>query len=305
MRRGSDPELRVGLLGCGTVGRRIGSRLLERGRDVLVHDHTHSRADALVEHGASWVESPAELGESCDVLISALPGPPEVESALLDESGLWSHARSRTIHIEMSTVGLACIRRLGEAARERSLRLLDAPLSRGGSSEHGADLVVWVGGHMDHIELARPVLNDIADRVLPCGGLGQGQVTKLVNNLVSHVLTVVIGDALAMGVRAGGSLELLRAALHEGTAQSRLLDELLPPSVFHGDWTPGLRMTLAEKDLRLAAELAAETGVEIAVLEPVLAAYRRGIEKGWGDLSMYAVVRLAEEAAGVKLRWSG
>lgn len=304
LRRGPNPELTVGLLGCGTVGTHVGARLLRRGRALHVHDHTRVHAEPLLEEGATWAESPAELGERCDLLISALPGPAEVESALLGDAGLWARVKPKTVHVEMSTVGLACMRRLGDAARQRTIRLVDAPLSRGAVSERGADLVVWVGGHVDHVELARPVLSDIADRVVLCGGLGQGQVTKLVNNLVSHVLTVVIGDALVMGVRAGGSLELLRAALHEGTAQTRLLDELLPPSVFHGDWTPGLRMTLAEKDLRLAAELAEETGVEVTALDAIRGAYRRGIGKGWGDLSMYAVIRLAEEAAGVELRWT-
>lgn len=292
----------IGLVGCGTVGTRIGARLIARGRSLRVHDRTEEKAAPLLEAGAEWAETPARLADGCDFLISALPGPVEVEAVLLGDGGLWSGAAPRVVHADLSTVGLACIRRLGEAAAARRIRLLDCPLSRGSASESGTEIVLWVGGNVDHFALARPVLDDCADRITYCGGLGQGQVAKLVNNLVTHVLTVVIGDALVMGVRAGGSVDLLRAALHDGTAQSRLLDESLPASVFRGDWRPGLRLTLAEKDLRLAAELAAEVGVEITALDAIRDAYRRAADKGWGELTMYAVIRLAEEAAGAPLR---
>jgi 3-hydroxyisobutyrate dehydrogenase-like beta-hydroxyacid dehydrogenase len=302
MRRRTDPKLNVGLVGCGTVGTRIGARLLARGRVLRVYDRTKTKAARLLAAGADWSDSPADLADGCDFLITALPGPAEVEEVVLGQGGLWSRAAPRSVHADVSTVGLACIRRLGEIAAGRKIRLLDCPLSRGEASETGTDLVLWVGGNVDHFALARPVLEDFSDRITYCGGLGQGQVAKLVNNLVTHILTVVVGDALVMGVRAGGSVDLLRAALHDGTAQSRLLDELLPASVFRGDWRPGLRLTLAEKDLRLAAELAAEVGVEITALDAIRAAYRRAAENGWGELTMYAVIRLAEESAGTPLR---
>lgn len=304
MRRRTDPKLsvRLGLVGCGTVGTRVAARLLARGHSVRVHDRTKDKATSLLDAGAEWADSPARLAEGCDVLITALPGPAEIETALLGDDGLWSRAPRGVVHADLSTVGLACTRRLGEAAAERGIRLLDCPLSRGGARESGAEIVLWVGGNVDHFALARPVLDDLADRIVYCGGLGQGQVAKLVNNLVTHTLTVVIGDALVMGVRAGGSLDLLRTALNQGTAQSRLLDELLPASVFRGDWRPGLRLTLAEKDLLLAAELASEVGVEVTALDAIRDAYRRAADRGWGELSMYAVIRLAEEAAGTPLR---
>jgi 3-hydroxyisobutyrate dehydrogenase len=296
--------MQLGLVGCGTVGARIAARLIRRGRSLRIHDRNPHKARPLLDAGATWADSPAQLAEGCDVLLSALPGPAEVEAVLAGPDGMWSTAPARTIHLELSTVGLACIRRLGEVAAKRHIRLLDCPLSRGTVTERGAELVFWVGGNVDHFDLARPFLDDIADRVTYCGGLGQGQVAKLVNNLVTHVLTVVIGDALILGVRAGATVELLHAALHEGTGQTRLLDELLPASLLRGDWRPGLRLDLAAKDLRLVAELADELGVSITSLDDVREAYRRGIEKGWSALTMYAVIRLAEEANGVELRSS-
>jgi 3-hydroxyisobutyrate dehydrogenase-like beta-hydroxyacid dehydrogenase len=104
------------------------------------------------------------------------------------------------------------------------------------------------------------------------------------------------------GVGAGASVDLLRAALHEGTAQTRMLDELLHASVLRGDFRPGLRLDLAIKDLDLVAELFEATGVGTELLERVRALYREAATRGWGDRSAHAVVRLFEESVGTTLR---
>ena len=87
MRRGTDPEL-IGLVGCGTVGTRIGGRLIARGRSLRVHDRTKDKAAFLLDAGAEWAETPERLAHGCDFLISALPGPTDVEAVLLGEGGL-------------------------------------------------------------------------------------------------------------------------------------------------------------------------------------------------------------------------
>jgi 3-hydroxyisobutyrate dehydrogenase len=129
-----------------------------------------------------------------------------------------------------------------------------------------------------------------------------GQVVKLVNNLVTHALAVVLGPALALGVKAGCPLETLWLALGEGTAQNRLVDEMLPESLFRGDFRPGLTLALALKDLRLASELARELGVPFRLFAAVLEAYERAAAEGFGELSAHAVIRCAERDAGVELR---
>ena len=100
----------------------------------------------------------------------------------------------------------------------------------------------------------------------------------------------------------GASLDLLSTALHHGTGQNRVLDELFPCSVFQGDFRPGLRLDLALKDLDLAQELAGEQQVDLFLSEPVRRLFEEARERGWGDLTVHAVVRLIEERSGVQLR---
>ena len=304
MRLGADPELEplkhIGLIGCGVVGVRLGSRLLRAGFQLAIHDRHRERGEPLLAKGAAWVDRPAELAQGCHALLSALPQADDLRDALLGEHGAWSAAAPGTIHVDTSTIGVAAARTLAEEARRRRLRYLDAPLSAAEASLEGPRLSLFVAGNADHFDLAGPLLRALADHVHYTGGPpGSGQAVKLVNNLVSHGLTVILGDALALGLKSGVPIELLRSALHDGTAQCRILDELLPASVFRGDWRPGLRLDLALKDLALAEALAEETGVAQPLLGLVRARFEEARARGWGAQSSHAILRLVEESAGV------
>ncbi len=295
----------MGLVGCGPLGRTLGTRLLTAGHPLTVFDRERDAAQPLLEAGAVWARSPAELASTCSFLVSCLPAPGDVESIAPGPRGMWAAAAPHTMHLEMSTVGPACIRRLAGEAVAAGIRFVDSPVSRGARRDDATgdvDLVLWVGATPDHYDLARPVLDRLGDRVIYCGGVGLGQTTKIVNNLIAHVLIVLVGEALALGVRAGASVDLLSAALQHGTAQNRLLDELFPASLFQDDFRPGLRLDLALKDLDLAHQLADEQDVELVLSRPVRELFEQARGRGWGDLSAHAVVRLIEERSGVRLR---
>jgi len=294
---------RIGLIGCGVVGERLGARILRAGYELRIHDRHQEKCRGLLAQGAVWAGGPAELGLSCEAVVSALPRAEDVLDALLSGDGAWSTMRPATLHVDTSTIGVACARALHGEAAKRRIRYLDAPLSAAEATESGPGLTLFASGNADHYDLARPLLQAMAEHVHFVGGPpGKGQVVKIVNNLASHAMTVVLADALAMGLKAGVSIELLRAALHDGTAQCRLLDEMLPASSFRGDWRPGLRLDLAIKDLALAEELASETSVDQHALAKVRAIYEDAVRRGWGSLSSHAVLRLQEEAAGVSFR---
>jgi 3-hydroxyisobutyrate dehydrogenase len=296
---------RIGLLGCGVVGQHLGVRILHAGFELRVHDRHREKADKLLARGATWTTSPAALGSDCDVVVSALPGAEDVLSALLSPDGVWSSAPPGTLHVDTSTIGVACARTLAAEATKLRIRYLDAPLSAAAAIDSGPSLTLFVAGNADHYDLAKSLLQAMAENVHFFGGPpGNGQVVKLVNNLASHCMTIVLADALAMGLKAGLSIDLLRAALHDGIAQCRLLDELLPATAFRGDWRPGLRLDLAIKDLALAQELASAMAVELHLVPEVRSIYEEAQRKGWGDLSSHAVLRLQEEAAAVSFRSS-
>lgn len=296
---------RIGLIGCGVVGQTLGARLLHASFELSVYDRHPERVAPLIERGAVAAESLLALAAGRDALVTALPRAEDVREALLAPGGAWTAAESGLLHVDTSTIGVACARVLAAEAGKRRIRYLDAPLSAAGTEDSQPRLALFVGGNADHYALALPLLRSLADRIHFFGGPpGKGQVAKLVNNLTSHGLTVLLGEALAMGLKAGLPIELLRASLHDGTAQCRVLDELLPASAFGGDWRPGLRLDLALKDLSLAQELSEETGVEQHLIAQLRSIYERARERGFGQLSSHAVLRLVEEAANVSFRSS-
>lgn len=237
--------------------------------------------------------------------MSCLPRPRDVERTTLGPDGLFARAERGTVYVETSTVGPDCIRRLAEVAKPAGIRIVDAPVSRGRLRDRNPEdpeLVLWIGAPVDPFDLARPVLDVLGDRVVYCGGVGAGQITKLVNNLIAGALLGIVGEALALGVRAGANLDALSTALQHGTAQNRILDELFPATLFQGDFRPGLRLDLARKDLELAERLAAEHGLELASAGPVRELFDEAAARGWEDRTAHVVVRLIEERTGARLR---
>ncbi len=293
---------RIGIIGCGTLGRTFASRLLRYGNAPLVYDQDPAKTAQVVDAGGACAETLHELAGQVDCIISALPRPEDVEAVFLGDAGVLAAMNPRSLVVESSTVGPDCVRTIAAAAAGKKIRYLDAPLCRGAIVDQNATLTLLVGGNADHFDLARPILNIIADKLLYCGGVGQAQVVKLINNQVTHIITVAVGESLALGVRSGLSLDLICSALNSGTAQNRVVDELLPGSAFRGDWSPGHRIDMVIKELEEVDRLAAAQGVSQTVLEPVLKLFRMAEEKGWGGLSAHAVLRIAEEQAGVLLR---
>ncbi len=298
--------MKVALVGSGVVGRFIGRSLLAHGHELAVCDLDASAAADLEQLGARVAGTPRESVAEADVVISALPAPDDVDQACEGRDGIHAAPPAGLVHLMTATIGPAAVRALDESSRRHGVELLDAPLSAGPQAEDGSTrLTLWVAGRVSTYARMRPLIDTFAPYALYCGPTGNAQIVKLVNNHATLAALVSLGDALAMGVAAGVPLETLRSALAWGTAQSRLLDELLPQSVFAGDWRPGYRLDLAEKDIRLAQDLARANQADLQSAEPVLRAMREAHARGWSELSVHVLCRLAEERFGIRLRAEG
>jgi 3-hydroxyisobutyrate dehydrogenase-like beta-hydroxyacid dehydrogenase len=295
--------VRVGLIGTGVVGRFLGRRLLAAGHDLRVRDRDTEACRALVNAGATAAPSPAETARGCDAVVTALPSGAELGEVLLGPDGIAAGAGPGLVHFETSTIGPARARELAQQAAGREITFVDAPLCAGPLDEDGRQrLTMFVGASAIVFARWKGFVEEMVDQAIFCGPVGYAQVTKLVNNLVTLCTTGVLGEALCLGAKAGVPLEVLRRGLTWGTAQSRLLDEMFPQSVFAGNFRPGYRTRLAAKDWRLMQELAEEVGVPLdncSVLDRLL---EQAQARGWGEDSVHGVVRLCEERSGVELR---
>ncbi|MDP8925289.1 MAG: NAD(P)-dependent oxidoreductase [Chloroflexota bacterium] len=292
----------VGFIGVGNMGRHMAGHVLAAGYRLTVHDAREAAAAPLLDKGASWAASPAAVATASDVVLTSLPGPPQFEEVALGETGVLGGLRDGGVLVDLTTNSPTTVRTVAAAARARGVEVLDAPVSGGVFGAESRRLAIMVGGDRATFERCRPILEAFGDHVVYCGTTGAGVATKLVNNMISLSLNMLLGEALTLGVKAGVELTTLVDVIQSSSGATWKLGENYPKYLFKGNFEPGFAIDLAAKDLRLGTNLAKELGLP---LEFANLAEQRFIEaqaRGWGGKHADIVVRIQEERAGVELR---
>ena len=177
--------MKIGFIGIGQMGRHMAGHVLEAGFSLTVHDIRKDAARDLLERGAKWANSPAEVAKACEIVITSLPGPKDVEQVVLGPDGLTAGWKKGDIYIDMSTNSPTLIRRIAAEAGKRGVSVLDAPVSGGVRGAETGSLAVMVGGDPATLEKARTVLQSMSAKIIPVGDVGCGNVAKLINNMIA------------------------------------------------------------------------------------------------------------------------
>jgi 3-hydroxyisobutyrate dehydrogenase len=284
------------------MGRHMARHLIEAGYPLTVHDARRGATGPLVELGATWADSPAEVARSSKVVFTSLPGPAEVDAVVLGESGILANLGAGQVYVDLSTNAPTSIRKIHAAGARLGVHVLDAPVSGGVRGAETRRLAVMVGGDEAIFDRCKPMLDAIGDQVVYCGGAGNGSVTKLVNNMISLSLNMLLGEALSLGVKAGVDLETLVEVIQGSSGMTRKMGFSYPDYLFKGNFEPGFALDLGAKDLRLGTALAREIGIPLDFANLAEQRFIEAQARGWGRLHADAVVRLIEERAGVELR---
>jgi 3-hydroxyisobutyrate dehydrogenase len=275
----------IAFFGLGTMGLPMARNLASAGHEVVGHDLDPARVGAL---GGASPDCPAE------VAIASLPSPGAVESVARDLVG-----SSVTTFMDMSTGPPALARRLADELGAAGIDVLDAPVSGGPTGAEAATLSIFVGGSTEAFTRVEPLLRALGSVVVHVGGPGTGQVVKLCNNLMAGVNMVGVAEACAVASRAGIDPATFYELVTHSTGDSRVLrtrfplagaDEAHPAN---RGFEPMFMVDLIVKDLALACDLADEHGIDPAVAEAALAAYRKAQQMELGRLD-YSAVYLAE-----------
>ena len=243
--------LRIGWIGTGVMGGPMAGHLLDRGHDVSVFNRTRSRTDALVEAGAQWRDSPAELAQDVDVVVTMLGTPADVRDTILGEGRVLECMREQALLIDMTTSEPSLAVEIHEAARAAGVDALDAPVSGGDVGARNGTLVIMVGGDRQAFDRARPVFEPLGKTIELQGGAGAGQHTKMVNQLAIAAGMIGMCEALVYGHRAGLNLDKTLATIQNGAAGSWSLSNY-GPRLLRGDLEPGFKVDHFIKDLGIA-----------------------------------------------------
>lgn len=292
--------MKVGFIGLGNMGNPMAANVLRAGHDLTVYDVRRKVGRNLEEAGARWAASAQEVAAQSEVVLSSLPGPPEVEAAVLGEKGVFAGLGDGATYIDMSTNSPTTIRKIAELGRARGFHVLDAPVTGGVPRARDATLTVFVGAERADFERFQPLLSTIGKNVFHMGPVGCGNVTKLVNNMMAFINFMGACEGLAIGAKAGVDPHTLLDAIKTGSGNSLIL-EFGMQSFLQGEAAMGFATALAAKDVHLAVELGKEVGVPIEVGPLVEAAIRRFRDAGHAQDDILAIVRDFIQRAGVTL----
>lgn len=281
----------VGFVGTGVMGAPMAGHALAAGYRVVVFTRTREKAEPLIETGAEWAPSVAELALRCDVVVTMVGYPADVEGVYLAEHGLVASARPGTYLIDCTTSSPALAARIATEAQARGLHALDAPVTGGDVGAREARLSIMVGGTEAEFAEVEPLLQVFGATVLHQGLAGSGQHTKMANQLAIAASMIGAAEALGYANAAGLDLERVLQSVGAGSAGSWSLTNLAP-RMLAGNFAPGFYVKHFVKDLRIALESAAELGIELPGGALALQLYESLVEAGYADDGTQAIWRL-------------
>ena len=303
-RRAHDRPRRIAFVGLGHMGSHMCRNLTTAGHEMTAFDLDRRAVRAAARTGARGTKSLPECLEGAEVLITSLPGPPQVRSVLCGPDGAIARMDPGALVIEMSTSSREVGGEVLAAARAARIDFVDAPVAGQTIRAEAGTLSIYAGGSRKAFGRALPVLETMGDpsQIFHLGPSGSGYAVKLVLNLTWFVHAIATAEALAVGVKAGVDLERLHAALVHSPANSNFIERDVRMILDRGDYDEGFAMKLVTKDLGLAVELARDVGVP-AEMAALVEQINRRAQAAYGDAAgEMSAIRLYEDLSHLHLR---
>ncbi|HVJ40039.1 MAG TPA: NAD(P)-dependent oxidoreductase [Dongiaceae bacterium] len=294
----------IGFIGIGNLGFHLAASLIKAGFSVTVHDLNREAALPLLEQGASWADSPAELASRCETVMTCLPSPAAVTRVVSGENGVFSGLRRGGTWIDCSTNDLHELKWLAGLAADRGIHCLEAPVTGGVHKAASGDITVLVGGEKAVFVAHMSIFQAIGGQVFHMGPLGSASVIKVITNMLAFIHLVAAGEALMLAKRGGLDLAQAFHAIKASSGNS-FVHETESQVILNGSYNINFTMDLACKDLYFAHELGREFGVPLELAGLVEQTFIRARSQYGGSAYSSQVVKLLEDALGTDLRAPG
>ena len=287
----------IGFIGLGIMGQPMALNLLRAGHALAVHARREQSMAPLAEAGAETCPSPAEVARRASVVFTMVADTPDVEQVILGPRGVIEGVGPESLIVDMSTIAPSATRAIAARLREAGADMLDAPVSGGDIGARDGTLSIMVGGEAAAFERARPLLESMGSNIVHIGGNGAGQVCKACNQTVVAQTIAGIGEALLLAEASGVDGARVREALLGGFAGSRIL-EVHGRRMLEGDYTPGFKAALHQKDMRIVLEAADELGVALPGAAQVAQYLNALVGQDQGELDSAAIYRIQRRLNG-------
>ena len=280
----------VAFVGLGIMGAPMAGHLVDAGFDVIGVNRSPEKVQELVERGGRGADSIADAAREADVVAVMVPDSPDVQEVLAGDGGVFDTAKPGTLVIDFSSIRPDVTADLAAQAKEKGLRILDAPVSGGQAGAEAASLSIMVGGEEADFDAARPVLDAVGKTIVHVGPNGSGQTVKAANQLIVAGNIQLLAEAVAFLEAYGVDTKAALTVLGGGLAGSKVLDQK-GENMLSRSFQPGFRIELHDKDLGIVTSAAREAGVVIplgAVVAQLMAAAKAN---GDGGLDHSALLR--------------
>ncbi len=288
----------IAFIGLGHMGAPMALNLVKAGHDLLVYDLAPAAVQTLAQAGAKPAASAAEAVRSAEAVVTMLPASKHVEGLYLGENGLLEHIAAGALVMECSTIAPESARKVAQAAKEKGIRMVDAPVSGGTAGAAAGTLTFIVGGDAADLDAARPYLEKMGKNIFHAGQAGAGQVAKICNNMLLGILMAGTSEALALGAANGLDPKVLSDIIAKSSGRNWATELYNPwPGVM--DHAPaskgyagGFGVDLMLKDLGLAAEAALNTRASVPLGELARNLYSLHSAQGGGGLDFSSILKL-------------
>ncbi|HJD21175.1 MAG TPA: 2-hydroxy-3-oxopropionate reductase [Candidatus Gemmiger faecigallinarum] len=291
--------MKIGLIGLGIMGKPMAKNLLKAGYQLAVNDRNEASVAEVVAAGAA-AATQAEIGGTCDVVLTMLPNSPQVREVMLGEDGVAAHMRPGSVFIDMSSINPVASKEIAAVLEAKGIDMLDAPVSGGEPKAVDGTLSFMVGGKQEVFDKFKDLLGAMGASVVRCGEVGAGNTTKLANQIIVACNIQALAEALTLAQKAGVDPQLVFEAIRGGLAGSTVMNAKAPMMIA-GDEKPGFKIDLHIKDLNNALDCAHAVGAPVPMTAGVQEVLQWLHSQGEGQHDHSCIAHYYEKLADIQI----
>jgi 3-hydroxyisobutyrate dehydrogenase-like beta-hydroxyacid dehydrogenase len=294
-------KAKIGFIGLGEMGKWMALNVAKAGFPLSIFDIRPEPVQELVKNGAATGKNPAEVAKQSEIIFMSLPDTKVVQAVIFGENGLLQGMSSGTILVDLSTIHYLATLRIEEELRGKGILFIDAPVSGMESRAKEGTLTVMIGGDPQSVEKIRPILNAIGNNLVYMGKVGNGQLTKLINQLLFNISCAAMAEILPMAVKLGLDPEAVCKVVTTGTGQTFALS-FFTPYILENDFKPGYPLISAYKDMESAADISSQMKIPLPVFSAAMQTYQLALTQGLGKENKGAMIKVWEKVLGTEVR---
>jgi len=295
---------KIAFIGLGSLGEGLCNSLVTAGYPVTVTDLNKTLANRLLQQGATWANTTAEVCQNADVVITVLPSPAISRQVVEGKDGVFDNLKPGAIWIEMSTTDMDDLLRLTEVAKTKGIKVLECPVTGGVHLANSGEITVLVGGEEATFQQVEDILQTIGGEIIYMGKMGNASVVKVVTNMLAFIHLIAAGEAMMLPAKYGVDPDATYRAIRASSGNS-FVHETESKLVLSGSYNVKFTMDLACKDLGLVNGIAEKLGVPLELGSMAQQIFRRARGLMGGGAQSPEVVRMIEKACNLELRAPG